>query len=226
MEQRHLDQDGLVTISPENVAAINSALSAAGYPGPKVATGAYPSPIDTTHLLGKIDHHVSGRDLFSIRYSLYRATSQNSRGAGGTVAPSASAGLDNLDQAIAVSNVWTLSPRMVLESRGQVALSDLEAPPSDPIGPAVNISGVASFGTLSGSPTARRNTLVQLVNNLSRQAGDHALRAGVDLALQRSRPSPTRDRFAAAIRSRMPAFLTGITTTPASRRRSATSVSA
>jgi len=181
VEQRQLDQNGLVTISPESVGTINSALSAAGYPGPRVTTGTYPNPIDTTHVLGKIDHHVSGRDLFSIRYSLYRATGENSRGAGGTLAPSASAGLDNVDQAIAVSNVWTLSPRVVLESRGQISVSDLEAPPTDPIGPAVNISGAASFGTASGSPTARRNTLVQVVNNLSRQAGDHALRAGVDL---------------------------------------------
>lgn len=209
VEQRQLDQYGLVTISPDNVAAINSALGAAGYPGPGVSTGIYPSPIDTTHVLGKIDHHVSGRDLFSIRYSLYRAASENSRGAGGIVAPTASTGLDNLDQALAVSNVWTLSPRVVLETRGQVAVSDLEAPPGDPIGPAVNISGVASFGTASGSPTSRRNTLVQVVNNLSRQTGNHALRAGVDLLyndLTITYPRSIRGSYSF---SGMPGFLAG-----------------
>src|SRR3954451_23082795 len=53
--------------------------------------------------------------------------------------------------------------------------------PTDSVGPAVSIAGVASFGTLSGSPTRRVNTLYELVDNLSHQAGAHALRAGVDL---------------------------------------------
>ena len=50
------------------------------------------------NVLGKIDHQFNGRDQFSVRYSLYDVSSSNSRGAGGTNAPSASAGLDNLDQ--------------------------------------------------------------------------------------------------------------------------------
>src|SRR5262249_15738926 len=56
----------------------------------------------------------------------------------------------------------------------------LKAPPSDAIGPAVSISNVATFGTLSGSPTRRVNHLVELVDNLSHQAGAHSLRTGVD----------------------------------------------
>ncbi len=55
---------------------------------------------------------------------------------------------------MAVSNIVTLSPRTVNETRGQFTHSNLEALPTDPIGPAVSISGVASFGTLSGSPDA------------------------------------------------------------------------
>jgi hypothetical protein len=56
----------------------------------------------------------------------------------------------------------------------------LNAPPSDLIGPAVNISGVASFGRLSGSPTARVNKLYQVIDNLSYQTGAHAIRVGGD----------------------------------------------
>ena len=108
-------------------------------------------------------------------------SSQNSRGAGGLSAPSASSALDNLDQTIAFSNTWTLSPRTVNETRAQVAHGDLQAPPTDPIGPAVSIAGVASFGTLVGqSRPGRVNTLYQVVDNLSHQAGAHALRAGID----------------------------------------------
>src|SRR6185503_2913110 len=73
--------------------------------------------------------------------------------------------------------------KTVNETRAQFAYGDLKAPPTDPIGPAVSIAGVASFGTLSGSPTARANRMFQLVDNLTHQAGAHALRAGVDLVV-------------------------------------------
>jgi hypothetical protein len=69
----------------------------------------------------------------------------------------------------------------VNETRAQFAYSSLAAPPTDPVGPAVSISGIASFGTLSGSPTGRLNKLFEVVDNLSHQAGAHALRAGVDV---------------------------------------------
>ena len=56
----------------------------------------------------------------SVRYSLYDVSSANSRGAGGLSAPSASAGLDNTDQAIAFSNTLTLGSRTVERDAGTV----------------------------------------------------------------------------------------------------------
>jgi hypothetical protein len=182
VEQRRLNQTGLATIDPGTVDVINTRLAAVGYPGSRVSTGLYPNPVDSTNLLGKVDQQFNGKDQFSVRYSLYDVTSTNSRGAGGLNAPSASAGLDNLDQSVAVSNTFTISPRTVNETRAQFAYGDLTALPSDLVGPAVSIAGVASFGTLSGSPRARLNKMFQVVDNLSLQAGAHALRAGVDVA--------------------------------------------
>lgn len=209
-EQRRLDQSGLVRIPAEVVDVINGRLSQLGYPGPAVSTGVYSSPIDTTHFLVKTDHHVSAADHFTVRYSLYGANSANARGAGGTNTPSASAGLDNLDQTIAVGNVLTLSPRTVLETRAQFAYSDLKALPADPVGPAVSIAGMAAFGTLSTSPTGRINRLVQIVNNLSHQAGGHALRAGVDVLyndLDITFPRSVRGSYAF---SSLASFLAGV----------------
>jgi carboxypeptidase family protein len=180
-EQRRLAQSGLVTIAPGSVAAINARLIAAGYPGSLVETGLYANPVRTANVLGKVDHQLNGRDQATVRYSLYTVTSRNSRGAGGLNAPSASAGLDNTDQSLAFSNTFTVSPRTVNETRAQFALGNLTALPSDPVGPAVSIAGVASFGTLSGNPQGRLNRLFEVVDNLSRQAGAHALRAGVDV---------------------------------------------
>ncbi|MGH9409164.1 MAG: TonB-dependent receptor [Vicinamibacterales bacterium] len=181
VEGRRLDQSGLVTISPANVAAIDARLSVIGYPGSPIATGTYPNPVDSTNVIGKIDHQASGSDQLTLRYSQYGVSADNSRGAGALSAATASAGLQNTDRTFAVGNTWTLSDRTLNETRAQVTHSNLQAPPSDPIGPAVSISGVASFGTLSGSPTGRVNSLYEVVDNLSHQAGAHGLRAGVDL---------------------------------------------
>jgi hypothetical protein len=180
VEQRLLNQSGLITISPANVAAIDARLIAVGYPGQLISTGLFSNPVHNENFLAKVDHQFSQNDQFSARYSLYHVESVNSRGAGGLSAASASANLLDTDQTIAASNVLTISPRLVNETRAQFTDSSLKAPPSDLIGPAVSISGVASFGTLSGSPTARLNYLYEAVDNLSCRVGAHSLRAGVD----------------------------------------------
>ncbi|HET9317577.1 MAG TPA: TonB-dependent receptor [Vicinamibacteria bacterium] len=179
VERRQLDQSGLTTIAAPAVAAVNARLDATGYPGSDVATGVYPNPMHGTLGLAKLDHQ-AGHHQLSLRYNVYRVTADNSRGAGGLSAPSASAGLDNVDHSVALSHTWAWSNGTVNEARVQYAHGDLEAPPTDPVGPAVTIAGVAAFGTASGSPTRRVNELVQVVDTISHQAGDHALRAGVD----------------------------------------------
>ncbi|MEO8096939.1 MAG: TonB-dependent receptor [Acidobacteriota bacterium] len=177
-EHRQLNQSGLITIAPANVEAINIRLAAIGYKGPPVSTGIYPNPVDNTNFLAKVDHQFSGNDQFSLRYSLYDVHSANSRGVGALSAASASAGLDNTDQTVAFGNIATLSPRTVNETRGQFTYSNLEALPTDLNGPAVSIAGIATLGTLSGSPTGRRNKLFEVVDNLSHQQRAHTLKIG------------------------------------------------
>jgi hypothetical protein len=209
VEHRALDQTGLTTIAPLSVAAINARLAAVGYPGQPVTTGVYPNPVHSTTVLGKVDHQFNGRDQFSVRYSLYDITSSNARGAGALNAPSASAGLDNLDQAVSFSNTITLSPRTVNETRAQVTYSDLAAPSTDPVGPAVSIAGVASFGTLSGSPQRRLNTMVQVVDNLSHQRGAHAFRAGANFIFNDDRINYPRAYRGAYTFGSLTSFLAG-----------------
>ena len=179
VEQRELDQSGLTTISDANVELVNARLAATGYPGSPIATGVYPNPVETTLGLAKLDH-LAGRHQLGLRYSFYRAHAENSRGAGGLSAPTASSGLANVDHAVSLSDTWVLSSSTVGETRVQLAHGDLEAPPTDPVGPAVNIAGTATFGTSSTSPTRRKNRLIEAVTTLSHQAGAHALRAGAD----------------------------------------------
>ncbi len=179
-EGRDLNHSGLVTIAPSAVAAINARLLTVGFPGPQISTGDFSNPVHNQNFLVMVDHHFSDSDQFSARYNLYHVDSVNSRGAGGLSAPSASANLFDTDQTIAVSNIYTVSPRVFNETRAQFTNSNLAAPPSDPIGPAVSISGVASFGTLSGSPAARVNQLYEVTDSVSVQQGANSLRFGVD----------------------------------------------
>jgi len=213
-EQRELNQSGLTTISDANVAAINTRLLAVKYPGPLISTGVYPNPVHSTNFFAKAEHQFSQRDQFSVRYSLYDVNSTNSRGAGGLSAPTASANLSDTDQTIALSNIATLSSRMVNETRGQFTHSNLLAPPSDPIGPAVSISGVASFGTLSGSPTARLNKLGEVVDNLSYQAGAHAIRIGADFLYNDDTITYPRSLRGSYSFSSLANFLTGVYNNP------------
>lgn len=210
LEQRRLDQTGLATISASNVAAVNARLAAVGYRGPTVVTGVYANPVDTTNAFGKIDHQASGRTQLSVRYSLYDVSAENSRGAGGLSAPSASSGLDNRDQAIALGSTLILSPRTVLETRAQFAHGNLQAPATDQIGPSVSIAGVATFGMSSTSPTGRVNRLFQVVNNLSHQSGAHALRAGFDVLYNRTRITFPRAVGGTYAFSSLANFLTGV----------------
>ena len=209
-EQRILNQSGLVTISPADVEAINGRLLASGYQGPQITTGLYPNPVHNVNFLGKVDHQFSSKDQFSIRYSLYDVNAPNSRGAGGLSAPSASSDLDNRDQTVAVSNILAFSSRTVLETRGQFTYSNLQAPPSDLIGPAVSISGVATFGRLSSSPAGRENKLYEIVNNLSHQAGAHALRVGADFLFNDTKISFPRSVGGSYSFSSLANFLAGI----------------
>ena len=210
VEQRRLDQTGLTTIAPANASIVNARLTATGYQAPLVTSGAYANPVDSTNVLVKLDHNVRDGHMFGIRYSLYDVDSENSRGAGGLNAPSASSALDNLDQTVALSHMLALSPRTYLETRAQAAYSHLKAPPTDPLGPAVTIAGVAAFGRLSTSPTGRENTMYQVVTNLSHQAGAHALKVGADFLYNDDLitfPRAVRGTYAF---SSMPAFLSGV----------------
>jgi outer membrane receptor protein involved in Fe transport len=208
VEQRDLSQSGLTTISDASVATINARLAATGYPGSPVATGVYPNPVHSTLGLAKLDHQ-SGSHQMSLRYNLYLVNADNSRGAGGLGAPSASAGLDNSDHAVAFSDTWALTSRTVNETRVQFTRGDLQALPTDAIGPAVSISGVASFGTLSGSPWRRVNKLFELVDTLSHQAGAHALRAGADFLYNDDTITYPRSVRGAYSFSSMASFLSG-----------------
>jgi hypothetical protein len=184
-EQTRRNDSNVITITEANVAAINNRLAQTNYPGPSIETGLVPGGFDSTNLFARVDHKFNNANLLSLRYSFYDIKALNSRNVGGLNAVSRGTSLDNRDQTLAAGNVTTLSPRSINEARFQFTRSRLDAPVNDAIGPAVNISGVASFGTATFSPLARSIDLYEAVNNISTQRGAHSLKGGVDFLFNR-----------------------------------------
>jgi hypothetical protein len=184
-EQTRRNDSNVITITSANVAAINNRLGQTNYGGGRIETGIVPGGFDATNLFARVDHKIDSANLFSLRYSLYDIKAQNSRNVGGLNSVSRGTSLVDIDQTLAAGNVTTLSPRSINEARFQLTRSRLNAPVNDSLGPAVNISGVASFGTATFSPTARSIDLYEAVDNISMQRGAHSFKAGMDVLYNR-----------------------------------------
>ena len=184
-EQTRRNYSAVLTIEPGNVSSINNRLRAINYAGPLISTGVVPASFDTTNFFTRVDHSINSRNQLSGRYSLYHIDAVNSRSVGGLNAVSRGTGLADTDQTVVVSNVTTISSRTLNEARVQFTNSRLEAPVNDEIGPAINISGIASFGTSTTSPVGRDINLFEAVDNISTQRGDHSLKFGGDFLYNR-----------------------------------------
>ena len=184
-EQTRRNYSAVVTVSPAAVNAINNRLRAVNYNGPLVSTGVIPASFDTSNFFGRIDHSLNQRNQLSGRYSLYHINAVNSRSVGGLNAVSRGTGLSDTDQTVVISNVTTFSSRTLNEARVQYTNSRLDAPVNDEVGPAVNIAGVANFGTATVSPLARDINLFEAVDNVSILRGDHSLKFGAGFLYNR-----------------------------------------
>ena len=176
-EQTRRNYSAVITIDPSFVSTINNRLRAVNYPS-LIETGVVPASFDTTNFFARFDHKLNSRNDLSGRYSLYHIGAVNSRTVGGLNSVSRGSGLNNTDQTVQVSNVTTLSNRTLNEARFQYTNSRLDQPINDTTGPAVNIGGVANFGAATFSPLGRDINLVEVVNNVSTQRGNHSLKAG------------------------------------------------
>jgi hypothetical protein len=184
-EQTRRNYSAVLTVQPTAVSTINNRLRAVNYPGQLVEIGVVPASFDTTNFFTRIDHSINERNQLSARYSLYHIEAVNSRNVGGLNAVSRGTGLADTDQTVVVSNVTTISSRTLNEARVQFTNSRLDSPVNDEAGPAVNISGVANFGTATFSPLARDINLFEAVDNVSTQRGNHSLKGGVDFLYNR-----------------------------------------
>jgi hypothetical protein len=178
VEQTRRNDSNVITVAPANVAAINNGLTAVGYGGLLVQTGLVPGGYDTSNLFARLDHQLDRRNLFTATYNFYDIGAVNARTVGGLNAVSRGTNLDNTDHTVNLQHITTVGARSLNELRFQFRRSRLSAPAIDQTGPAVNINGVASFGTATNSPTERDVDLYQLTDNFSAVRGNHSLKFG------------------------------------------------
>ncbi len=184
-EQTKRDDVSIITISQANVATINARLDAIGFGGPRIETGNVPGGTDTTNYFLRIDHPLTSRNQFTATYSLYDLSAINSRTVGGLNSVSRGTNLANRDHTLNFNNVTTVSSRAINEFRFQYRRSNLDAPTNDPVGPAVNITNVASFGIATFSPLERDINLYQVSDSYSTTFGAHSLKVGGEFLLNR-----------------------------------------
>jgi hypothetical protein len=185
VERTNHDRTGIVTISPVAQQAINATLNQVNHPGVRLQTGEFRTGYDTFNMFGRLDDRTS-KGMLTLRYSLYDVGSANARNAGGLNDVSRGTRLEDRDQTFAGVFQAPLGATAVNEVRLQWTRSRLSAPPNDLAGPAVNISGVASFGTATFSPTARDLDLLQAADTVTLQRGRHLVKAGADVILNRA----------------------------------------
>ena len=184
-EGRRLNTAGVITINPAQGAAINTRLNALGFTGPRLTVGTspttlYPTTVHTDNAFIRADHRFNDADQLSVRYSYYGLNSMNARGVGGLADVSFGTAVRDTNHTVAISNIATLSSHTFNETRGQLTYDSLNAPPNTQNSPAITISGVATFGRFSSSPTARLNYLFEVVDNLVMQRGAHTIKTGLD----------------------------------------------
>ncbi|MGI8469874.1 MAG: hypothetical protein ACR2N3_15645 [Pyrinomonadaceae bacterium] len=166
-EQTRRNDSNVITILPSNVFTINNRLTATGYKGQLIQTGLVPGGYDTTNFFARFDHQFNAKNNFAATYNFYDINATNARNVGGLNAVSRGTNLDNKDHTINLQNITTIGSRSLNEARFQFRRSLLAAPTIDNAGPAVNISGAASFGVATFSPTERDVDLFQLSDAFS-----------------------------------------------------------
>jgi carboxypeptidase family protein/TonB-dependent receptor-like protein len=201
-ERSETDTNNFVNIDPHAAEVLN----AAGFP---VQVGNVPYVVDSTQVLGKIDHQWSPRNTLTLRGSLLDLVDENADPFGGSVARSAGAGLLRTDWFVSASETDVLSARWLHEMRVQFARFDQAYRSLDPGcegacdtdhegGPLLLLSGVATAGRNVSTPQTRRQNRYQVSDTVSFFGGDHLFKAGADFEVTRTLSSSLPSYFGGA----------------------------
>lgn len=196
VERLDVDTNNFVTIDDKTPVTLFGAplgtaadiIRRAGFP---IQTGNVPYTINTTSLVGKVDHQFSPSQNLAIRLNWSDAYNENVEPWGGITAKSRGAYLSSQDVMFAGSHTSILSEKTVNELRFQYATRDQKVIALDPLcdgecdqenegGPTLEITGVASVGRQRFTPQPRRNDRYEILDTLSFYTGAHQFKVGFD----------------------------------------------
>ncbi|HLJ17572.1 MAG TPA: TonB-dependent receptor [Bryobacteraceae bacterium] len=186
VEYFDINQTGTTTISNANVEAINSALAIRPVPGSnvhRISNGTFPvSELETLSSL-KVDHSFSENDQIFLRYIYDQDNQGNSGGVGigGLSDVSAGGGQRDRDQSLLANWTHIFSPTLISETRFQFAPRQLTQYDNDPVGPRIQISGVANWGRDVNFPVLLNETRYQVTHSTSWTARRHFWKFGADI---------------------------------------------
>ena len=179
-------ESDVVTISDQNVAAINQVLAQRPIPNSgvkSIANGVF--PVDQTATLAslKLDHSFSQRDSVAFRYIFGQERESNAGGVaiGGLTDVTGGGGSRDRDQSFLGTWTHIFSPAVLSETRYQYAPRLLSQYANDPGGPRITISGVATFGRSTNFPVMLDEGRHQVQQGLSWQHGRHFFKFGADI---------------------------------------------
>jgi hypothetical protein len=186
-EQLDVDASNFVTIDP----GVAATLERAGFP---VELGSAPYAAKTRSGLVRIDHHFTPERRLTLRAHLSDRTNQNVEPVGGIVARSHGAEQRRTDWGLAAAGTAVFGTGWLNETRVQIVSGDQAVYGLDPLcgdqcrevdqgGPEVTLPGLAVVGRQLNTPQLRGNVGLQAADTLTRAAGRHTLKAGLDLDL-------------------------------------------
>lgn len=190
-----VDDTSVVTLGAQSLGTPKEILERAGF---VIETGNVPYEVKNNTFLGKIDHYLTPAQTLTFRFNYGAVLNENIEPWGGQVAKSRGAVLDSTDYMVFASHTFVAPGNLVNESRFQYARRDQDVNSLDPRcggpcigydqgGPTIEVPGVVSAGRHRFTPQPRRSRRWQAIDTVSYNAGDHYLRAGLDLSLIQNR---------------------------------------
>jgi hypothetical protein len=169
--ERDLSGARVITITAANQAALG--LTEPPY---------MPAALNAEFAIGKIDHRLSQNHRLSFRYMMFDNYIVNNVG-GGLGSVQRATDFNDHQNSTGGQLISTLGPKTVNELRVQYATRHQSRSPGARAGTgvAINISGVANIGGPTDSEFGFTEDILQFNNNTTMLAGDHALKAGIDI---------------------------------------------
>lgn len=183
LEQEHLSTEEQSEIAPATRGRVNSAL-AAGV-GPRLPVRGllrdrFPTGRDETEAAGKLTYIAGQRNTLNFRFAFTNDRARRNAFNSDILSdPTARGSAYTKDYQFTASAISILSARLINDLRFQASTRQVTARSGDTNGPGIEITGVARFGRPFAAVGARRETRVQVVDNVTLVRAKEEWKAGV-----------------------------------------------